>query len=288
MAEESKYRMECGEFEAVLSEAVEGELRDSRAEAFDAHRMDCALCGALFAEVEAGRDWLQSLEQIEPPAHLVHNILASTTGIESSRLQISIPEVRGATLGERLRARWDSIFVPTAAFVRQPRFVMSFGMIFFSFSLALSAAGVKPEDVKSVDLHPSAIKHAFYSAQIRVVKFYDNIRFVYEIQARVREFKRATTPAEPAPQRGNHNRKNDTSGQPDQKQERNYSREENQPVLAGLRNDRVSAVPVASYGRQATDYRARRTSEPALSLEFVARSQPAPPDVTVTTNRRYV
>jgi hypothetical protein len=36
-------------------------------------------------------------------------------------------------------------------FVRQPRFVMSFGMIFFSFSLALSAAGVKPKDVAKVD-----------------------------------------------------------------------------------------------------------------------------------------
>jgi len=62
---------------------------------------------------------------------------------------------------------------------------------------------------------------------------------VYEIESRVREFKRATTPAEPAPEEENNKqRKNDnTSGQPDQKQERNYSQGENQPVLAATPDD---------------------------------------------------
>ena len=120
------------------------------------------------------------------------------------------------------------------------------------FSLALSAMGVKPADVAKIDVRPSALKRTYYTTQGKVVKFYENIRFVYEIESRVREFKRSTTPAEPGPEKPNQKRKNnsDTSGQPDQKQERNYSREENQPVLAGL---------------------------PEL-----------PPDVTVTTNRRFV
>jgi len=290
MPNQGQDRMGCGEFEALLSEAIEGQLRGERGEGFETHRRDCPVCGPLFADVQAGREWLQSLEEVEPPLHLVHNILASTTGIESRRLQAAIPEVRGATLGERLRQWWDSIFVPTAAFVRQPRFVMSFGMIFFSFSLALSAAGVKAADVKNVDLHPSALKHAYYSAQIRVVKFYENIRFVYEIESRVREFKRATTPAEPGPERRNQNRKNNTSGQPDQKQERNYSREENQPVLAELQNQGVSGFPAASYQLRATSYEPGAGKNPFFGpgSGLNARSCTAPPDVTVTTNRRYV
>ena len=81
--------------------------------------------------------------------------------------------------------------------MRQPRFVMSFGMIFFSFSLGLNVAGVKPADVAKVDLRPSALRHAYNDAQIKVVKYYDNIRFVYEIESKVRELKRANTPAEP-------------------------------------------------------------------------------------------
>jgi len=121
------------------------------------------------------------------------------------------------------------------SFVRQPRFMMSFGMIFFSFSLALSIAGVKPADVAKVDLRPAALRHAYNDAQIKVVKFYDNIRFVYEIESKVRELKRANTPAENAPSEPKERKNNnDTSGQPDQRQDRNYSQEYNQPMLAAL------------------------------------------------------
>ena len=68
-----------------------------------------------------------------------------------------------------------------------------------------------------------------------MVKYYENIRFVYEIESRVREFKRATTPAEPAPEKKDHNQRNDnTSGQPDQKEQRNYSQGESTVMLAAL------------------------------------------------------
>ncbi len=256
MPGESKHGIECSQFEALLSEALDGQLSGSRKdkdnESFEAHARVCAICGPLLADAVAGQQWLKSLEEVEPPAHLMHNILAATTGISSARLHAATPERHTTGLGERARQWWDSFITPTAAFVRQPRFVMSFGMIFFSFSLALSAAGVKPADVAKIDVRPAAIKRTYYTTQGRVVKFYENIRFVYEIESRVREFKRSTTPAEPGPEKPNQNRKNnnDTSGQPDQKQERNYSREKNQPVLAGLPD--------------------------------------VPPDVTVTTNRRFV
>ena len=132
------------------------------------------------------------------------------------------------------------------AFVRQPRFVMSFGMIFFSFSMVATLAGVKASDVAKVNLRPSALRHAYNDAQIKVVKYYDNIRFVYEIESKVRELKRANTPAEPAPKEQKDNRKNNTSGQPDQRQDRNYSQEYNQPILAALR-DAEPAVAVSHH-----------------------------------------
>ena len=241
MPEETKHGMECTEFEALLSEAMDrdGQLSPARRESFDAHRRVCAVCGPLFAEVQAGQQWLRSLEAVEPPAHLVHNILAATSGVLSTR-PLAAREGRTTPFGERLREAWDSFFAPVSAFVRQPRFVMSFGMIFFSFSLALNVAGVKPGDVAKVDLRPSALRHAYRDAQIRVVKYYDNIRFVYEIESKVRELKRANTPAEPGPayqkNEQKENRKNDTSGQPEQRQDRNYSQEYSQPVLAALRS----------------------------------------------------
>jgi hypothetical protein len=251
MPDETKHGIECSQFEALLSEALDSQLSGSRKQSFEAHGRVCAICGPLLADAVAGQQWLKSLEEVEPPAHLMHNILASTSGISSARLHAATTDGHATGLGERARQWWDSFITPAAAFVRQPRFVMSFGMIFFSFSLALSAAGVKPADVAKIDLRPAVVKRTYYTTQGRVVKFYENIRFVYEIESRVREFKRSTTPAEPGPEKPqNRKNNNDTSGQPDQKQERNYSREENQPVLAGLPD--------------------------------------MPPAVTVTTNRRFV
>ncbi len=73
---------------------------------------------------------------------------------------------------------------------------------------------------------------------------------MYEIESKVRELKRATQPAEPGARPQKENPKNNSSGQPDQKQDRNYSKDDNQPMLAGLTK--------------------------------------TPPAVTVTTNRRFV
>ncbi len=86
------------------------------------------------------------------------------------------------------------------------------------------------------------------------MKYYENIRFVYEIESRVRQFKQAATPAEqPREQQQNNNDrkdkdKNNTSGQPEQKQERNYSQEGNQPVFASL-PDESPVVSVTTHRR---------------------------------------
>src|SRR5260370_6379846 len=156
---------------------------------------------------------------------------------------------------------------------------MSFGMIFFVFSLVASTAGVKPADVAKVDLRPAALRHAYNDAQIKVVKFYDNIRFVYEIESKVRELKRANTPAQPGPEEQKKNRKNDTSGQPDQRQDRNYSREDSQIVLAAMTG---GPNEVRSCG-----LRAASSGQTQARSRLEARSS-KPPVVTVTTNRRFV
>ena len=258
MPEETKHGVECAEFEALLSEVIDrdaldgkGQLSAARKESFEAHRRVCGVCGPLFAEVQAGQQWLRSLEAVEPPAYLVHNILAATSGVVSRRsLSATAATADGRTtpFGERVREWWDSLITPAAAFVRQPRFVMSFGMIFFSFSLALSAAGVKAKDVAKVDLRPAALRHAYNGAQVWVVQHYENIRFVYEIESKLRELKRANPPAEPLPAEPKENRKNNTSGQPEQRQDRNYSREYSQPVLAALRD--ASPVAAAATNRR--------------------------------------
>ncbi len=286
MPEETKHGIECAEFEALLSDALDTDFRDNEGrlsaarknkESFEAHRRVCSICGPLFADVQAGQQWLRALEPVEPPVHLVDNILAATSGVVSTRAATAA----GTTtpFGERLRERWDSFFTPLAAFVRQPRFVMSFGMIFFSLSLGLNVAGVKPADVAKITLRPSALRHAYNDAQIKVVKYYDNIRFVYEIESKVRELKRANTPAEPAPEQPKDDRKNDTSGQPDNRQDRNYSQENSQIVLAAMTG---GSNEVRSCGLRAA------SSKQTQARSWLEARSSKPPVVTVTTNRRFV
>ncbi len=247
MPGESKNGMQCAEFDGLLNEALDGNLAGPKLESFQAHARVCALCGPLLAEADAGRRWLKSLAEVEPPANLVHNILVATTGHESQRT-FAGKETQASWFDE-IRAWLRPVFAPVLSVSRQPRFAMSFGMAFFSLSISLSLAGVKVSDVRHVDLRPSAIKRTYYETAGRAVKYYENIRFVYEIESRVREFKRATTPAETSPKEQNKDPKNNnTSGQPETNQERNYSQEDNQPVLASNPND-PPVVTVTTYRR---------------------------------------
>lgn len=287
--------MQCAEFEALLMEALDGELSAERRAGFDAHCRACVVCGPMFTDAEAGRMWLRSLEPVEAPPYLVHNILAATTGVVSTGLSTAgqLQPFRG-----RARAWWESWFRPFEAFVRQPRFVMSFGMIFFTFSLVVSAAGVRPADIARIDVRPAALRHAYNDAQIKVIHYYDNIRFVYEIESKVRMLKRATTPAEPGPAEKKENHNNDTSGQPDQKQDRNYSWEENRTVLASLHEVPGKLLPAQAmsldlgassrpgFGRQERELRAASELLLAQSSKLEARS--CLPSVGVTTNGRWV
>ena len=257
MPDHTSNGMQCHEFDGLLSDALDGVLTGAQLEGFHAHARTCSVCGPLFAEVQAGRNWLKNLTEAEPPVSLVTNILASTMGVDTQRLRVNVsaPQPRVSWL-ERAQAWASGAMQPIWATVRQPRFAMSFGMAFFALSVALSVLGVKPADLRQVSLRPAAIRHTYYNAQARVVRYYENIRFVYEVESRVRELKRNVTPAEPRSESGpakQKEHKNDTTQQPEQKQDRNYSQNENHLVLAcaplGPSVNDLPVVSVTTYRR---------------------------------------
>src|SRR5579862_46186 len=265
--------MQCHEFDSLLSDVLDGVVSGLQLDRFHAHARSCSACGPLLAEVEAGRNWLKDLTEVEPPAGLVNNILASTTGVDSQRLRVNVGAparvASASSWWERAQARASDALQPIWATVRQPRFAMSFGMAFFSISVALSVLGVKPADLAHVSLRPAAIRHTYYNTEARVVRYYDNIKLVYEVQAAVRELKRNVTPAEPAPNESAPDKKehkNDTTQQPEQKQERNYSQRDTNVILAGARRYSIAPLGPSVNGPSIND----------LSV------------VSVTTYRRFV
>src|SRR3982075_1380348 len=252
MPDQTNNGMQCQEFDVLLADALDGVLTGGKLDRFKAHTGTCSACGPLFAEAYAGANCLKQLREVEPSAGLVENILASTTGIASDRLRAPSPSTPPhVSWWEKTQAWVSEMVEPIWATVRQPRFAMSFCMAFFSLSVALSMAGVKPSDLRQVSLRPAVIRHTYYSTQARVVRYYENIRFVYEVESRVRELKRNVTPAEPGVDRSapakQKDRRNDTTEQPEQKQERNYSQFDSRVVLASApMGPSVSDLPVVS------------------------------------------
>ena len=248
--------MPCHEFDALLTDAIDGILSGTVLDRFQAHAQTCRTCGPLLAEAEAGHSWLKGLTEVEPPANLVANILASTTGVDTQRLRVPVGVVQPhlslhVSWLERMRASLSGFLDPIWETVRQPRFAMSFGMAFFALSVGLTVAGVKPADLRQISLRPTAIRHTYYATQARIVHYVDNVRPVLELQAAVRRIKRNTEPAEPGrrvtqPVKPKDD-KNDTTQQPEQKQERNYSQTENHLVLASApQGPSVNDLPVVS------------------------------------------
>ena len=251
MPDHTKNGMQCNEFDLLLTDFMDEVLTGAALDRFQAHARTCSACGPLLAEAQAGRNWLKGLTEVEPPASLVNNILAATTGVDTQRLRTPAashqPKV---SWWEQVQA---SFLEPFWGMVRQPRFAMSFGMAFFALSVGLTVAGVKPADLKEISLRPSAIRHTYYNTQAKLVRYFDNSRRVLELQAAIRVVKRnMTPPAEPGKKQKNRNN-NDTSQQPEQKQERNYSQSGEQLIMASaqlgpsLRD--LPVVTVTTYRR---------------------------------------
>jgi hypothetical protein len=229
MNKDFQSRMECSEFEALLAEALDqiDSLPAQRREDFEAHGHSCGLCGPLWSEAREGMLMLRSLEEAEPPKNLVHNILAATS-MKQARAEGTANAASQSWL-DRLRGGLR----PALAGLAHSRFATSFAMAFFSLSLTLTLAGVRISDVRNVDWHPSALRKSvvlgFTHVEAKVTSYYENLRLVYEVQARVRELKKNTAPAAGTGDTNNDNKQQNRNSAPGDsgrpQQQENYSRE---------------------------------------------------------------
>jgi hypothetical protein len=166
---------------------------------------------------------LQSLHQIEPPETLLANVIAATSAIDPAMKKVPEPSVM-----DRVRLWMRPLVTP----MLQPRIAGSFAMAFFSIALLLNIAGVHVSDLRHFDWRPSAMRltleQGFYQTRARVIRYYDSMRFVYEVEARLRQLRNAATPEEPNRQEQQKREKkeknhSDMSSQPDEQQYQNYA-----------------------------------------------------------------
>jgi hypothetical protein len=157
--------------------------------------MECAECALMLGEAEKGQQWLQFLHP-EPqiPAGLLQKILTQTTGAALPAIAASANFSVMPLPAVMARAQWKH-FAGLQRFV-EPRMMMTAAMAFFSIALTLNMAGVRFTSFKAQDLKPSSLRmnlqRQFYTAKAPVVRYYENLRVVYEVESRMRELRRTT------------------------------------------------------------------------------------------------
>jgi hypothetical protein len=243
--------VDCTEFEVLLADALDGRLDATQIERFDAHLELCPRCAPMFGEAKLGQAWMQTLreDELEPPVFVVDNILRETVGTVHTRVKPPVEEPQKSWL-DRLKEM--PVFKPVFGTVMQPRFAMSFGMAFFSITMLMNVLGIKVTSFRHVDLRPSAISHQYYETKGKLVKYYENMRLVYEIESRVNDIKRATQPED---QNKNNNNKHE---QQDQKQEnKSKAKPENRETSGAPELKRTPEVRAASAHAGQNDATAR-------------------------------
>jgi anti-sigma factor RsiW len=173
----------CLQLEERLSDYLEQALTPQEAREFEAHVGDCANCAPLLAQVRGMLARMQQIEELDPPLHLVPQILDQTLG----------PRLVEKGLGRWLRAL-RPIF--------QPQFGLGAAAVLATLFLVVNT--LVPVRMKKADLHPSALlRNADRQAHLvyaHGAKFVNDLRVVYEIQSRLRpESSPAQEPERPAP-----------------------------------------------------------------------------------------
>lgn len=241
--------MSCSQFEALLAEALDGELGQQLRASFEAHGQNCPSCGPMLAEAREGMLLLAALEEVEPPRNLLHNILAATSLAEAQTSAGTVP-------AKVAQAGWKQRLFPSQrqtgwAGALHSRFVTSFCMAFFSLSLTLAVAGVKIGDIAKIDWRPGAIRKSvvmeYTQVEARVQRYYDNMRLVVELEARVRGLKKAAQPAPDdnnnrKPEQQNRNATPDTSGRPQEREDYSQGRDGSLLARVSLRNEGANRI----------------------------------------------
>jgi hypothetical protein len=170
--------MNCDAFEIQLADYLDGTLPAADQLTLERHAESCANCREFMAQAMEGLNALKLVETVTPPPELVTRIayLAPAGRVRHASEKLGFLH--------RMATRWLQPLL-------QPRLAMGMAMTFLSFTMMERCTGVHVRRIQAADLNPINIvqnveDHAL-RLRDRAVKYYQNIRFVYDIEEKLRD-----------------------------------------------------------------------------------------------------
>jgi Putative zinc-finger len=169
--------MNCAEFENTLADYVDGALDSTQRRAVEEHTASCEACREFMGDVTGAIAFLKRADRVSPPPELVTQI-AYQAPVGRSKEPF---EVQGI---------WTKISTVWLQPLLRPRFAMGMAMTILSFAMLQRCTGISVQHIQPADLSPVRIWDGVEDKVIRVkdraVKYYENIRLVYEIETRLK------------------------------------------------------------------------------------------------------
>jgi len=170
--------MNCADFENLLADYVDGGLADTQRRAVDEHTASCAACREFMRDVTGALTFLKRAGEVLPPPELV------------TRIAYQAPAGRTRQPFEN-QGIWSKVSAAWLQPLLRPRFAMGMAMTILSFAMLQRCTGVQVQHIQPADLSPIRIWDGVEDKVIRVkdraVKYYENIRLVYQIETRLKD-----------------------------------------------------------------------------------------------------
>jgi hypothetical protein len=180
MSEDNLLR--CLDIEPLLADYVDNTLSAADRATVERHLVDCPVCKEFAADLVAITGFVAKVPAVEPPAALVTKIIFET---QSGRH------------GTFVKENWfQRLLKPLVSPFSQPRLAMGMALTILSFSMVARLAGFQVTDIKATDLQPTRVWMEIENRTLRtwdqLVKKYENLKLVIEIQQRLNEMKDAS------------------------------------------------------------------------------------------------
>jgi anti-sigma factor RsiW len=166
--------MNCADIEIAICDYVDGTLAPERKAEVERHLAQCPACAGMARDAAAAVAFMERAESVEPPPELITKILFEG------------PWNAGKAKPSAWR-KWGTLALTP---IFQPRFAM--GMAMTILSLAMLWRTVGPAPLRARDVKPARIWATLEDRGVyawgRTVKFYENLKFVYQIQSTLHQW----------------------------------------------------------------------------------------------------